>query len=110
MVITDTVGGVVDRWLGFHYDLSDDVLYLRSAAHPESPSFGEETADGLILLRHADTDEPVGLTVVNWRKRSGRVALPDSLGELGREIEADAKRFAAQAGLEAPTPEAVTAG
>ncbi len=107
MVITDTVAGVIDGWLCFHYDLRDDVLYLRSAAHPENPSFGEEMADGLILLRSADTDEPLGLTVVNWRKRSGRAIVPDSLEELSREIEGDAKPLAAQAGLQ---PEAVTAG
>jgi len=110
MVITDTVAGVIDRWLCFHYDLRDDVLYLRSAAHPETSSFGEETADGLILLRNADTDEPLGLTEVSWLKRSGRPGVPDSIGDLSRAIEADAKQLASRAGLEAPRPEAVTAG
>ena len=110
MVITDTVGGVIDRWLCFHYDMRDDVLYLRSAAHPETPSFGEETADGLILLRDADTDEPLGLTVVSWLKRSGRADMPDSLDALGRLIESDAKQLSARVGLEAPASEPVTAG
>lgn len=56
---------------------------------------GEETDDGLILLRDAQTDAPIGLTVVNWWQRFGRGPLPDSIGELQRQIEPWAGKLAA---------------
>ena len=95
MVVTDVIEGVVDETLWFHYDITNDVLYLRLASHRERSTVGEETPDGFILLRDAETDEPAGLTVVNWWKRFGKGELPDSLSELERLIEPWARRLAA---------------
>ena len=48
-----------------------------------------------MLLRREDDDRPVGLTVVNWWKRFGKGALPDSLEEIARLIEPLAMKVAA---------------
>jgi hypothetical protein len=95
MVITDTIEGVVDEVLWFHYDLTGDVLYLMLASHRASRTVGEETPDGYILLKDVETDQPVGMTIVNWWKRFGHGALPDSITELQRLIEPWARRLAA---------------
>ena len=47
MVTTDTVEGVVDGSLWFHYDLTNDVLYLQLLSTRGQETFGEETDDGL---------------------------------------------------------------
>jgi len=79
--------GIINRNLWFHYDVDGDVLYLRFVSERDTPTLGEETPDGFILLRREDDDRPVGLTIVNWWKRFGTGNLPDSLEELGRLIE-----------------------
>jgi hypothetical protein len=95
MVITDTLEGLIDDALWYHYDAANDVLYLRLRSKRETPALGEETDDGLILLRDEQTDQPVGLTVVNWWKRFGQGAFPDSLSEIQRRIEPWAQQLAA---------------
>jgi hypothetical protein len=95
MVMTDTLEGTVDGVLWYHYDIANDVLYLRLAAQRETPTVSEETPDGLLLLRSQADDQIVGLTVVNWWKRFGTGSLPDSIKELERNIEPWAKRVAA---------------
>src|SRR5436190_19230963 len=92
---TETIEGLVGGKVWFHYDVTGDVLYLRASAHRNSPAVGEETDDGLLSLRHEVTDEPVGLTVVNWWKRFGRGQFPDSIKELESRIEPWARRVAA---------------
>ncbi len=95
MVVTESIEGVVDNVLWYHYDIPNDVLYLRLLAHRQSPSVSEETPDGLLLLQHADTGQPIGLTLVNWWKRFGSGALPDSIKQLEKRIEPWASRIAA---------------
>jgi hypothetical protein len=95
MVVTDTIEGVVDGSFWFHYDLANDVLYVRLASWREGETVGEETSDGFILLRDAEAGRAVGLTVVNWWKRFGQGVRPDSLSELQRRIEPWARRLAA---------------
>jgi hypothetical protein len=95
MVAIDTLEGSFDGTLWFHYEPGDDVLYLRLAARRDVETLGEETDDGLILLRDARTNDPVGLTIVNWWKRFGRGPLPDSLTEIQDQIEPWAKKIAA---------------
>ncbi len=95
MVVTESIEGVVDNVLWYHYDIPNDVLYLRLLAHRQSPSVSEETPDGLLLLQHADTGQPIGLTLVNWWKRFGSGALPDSIKQLEQRIEPWASRIAA---------------
>lgn len=95
MVFTDTIEGVIDTVLWFHYDLSNDVLYLRLAADRTTPVYAEETPDGYLLERREDTDQVVGLTVVNWWKRFGLGKPPDSLRDLEHSIEPWARKLAA---------------
>jgi hypothetical protein len=92
MVTVDTIKAVVDGVLWFHYDLTNDVLYVRLASHRESACVGEETPDGLVLLRDERAEQPVGMTVVNWWKRFGVGEPPDSQAELRRLIEPWARR------------------
>lgn len=95
MVTLDTLEGTVNGVLWYHYDVGNDVLYLRLASRRNSEALGDETDDGLILLRDAKTDEPVGLTVVNWWKRFGEGPLPDSIREFQRQVEPWGGRLAA---------------
>jgi hypothetical protein len=95
MVVPETLEGIINHTLWFHYDVDGDVLYLRLASERNMPALGEETPEGFVLLRREDDDRPVGLTVVNWWKRFGKGALPDSLEELGRLIEPLGGRVAA---------------
>lgn len=94
-VIADTVEGVVDEAIWFHYDLRDDVLYLRLADRRGTPAIGEETDDGFILLRAEDDGSAIGLTVVNWWSRFGQGDRPDSIRQLARCIEPWTERLAA---------------
>jgi hypothetical protein len=87
MVITDTIEGMIDGNIWFHYDISDDVLYLRLADRHDAAGIGEETPDGFIVLRDEETDGVIGLTVVHWWRRFGRGRLPDSLATLQAAIE-----------------------
>jgi len=95
MVKTDTLEGTIDEVLWYHYDLANDVLYLRMADKRDIATCAEETSDGYLLLRSQDTNETVGLTVVNWWERFGEGSLPDSLRELESLIEPWAKKCAA---------------
>ena len=94
MVKVDTIEGTVGDVLWCHYDLANDVLYLRLAAHRDAKTYAEETADGFLQLRREDDDTVVGITVVNWWKRYGRGAFPDSIRELEQAIEPWAKKLA----------------
>jgi len=95
MVKIDALEGTVDDVLWYHYDLANDVLYLRFAAQRDVATYAEETPDGFLVLRRQDTDEVVGMTIVSWWKRFGTGSLPDSLRELERYIEPWAKKLAA---------------
>lgn len=81
----------------FHYDLSNDVLYLRLAEARETEAYGDEDDSGLIVLRSQADDRPLGLTVVNWWKRFGAGLLPDSVKEIAARIEPWAERARAAA-------------
>jgi hypothetical protein len=93
--MADTIEGTVDRRLWYHYDLTNDVLYLRLLDHRNTETVSEESPDGVLLLRRLDTDEVVGMTVVNWWKRFGGGGTCDSLRELERRIEPWGQRLAA---------------
>ena len=94
MVKVDTIEGVVDEVLWCHYDLTDDVLYLRLIAGRHTATLAEETPDGLVLERRED-DKVVGITIVSWWKRFGSGSVPDSIHALEQAIEPRAKRLAA---------------
>ena len=95
MVTVDTLEGVINNSLWYHYDVGNDVLYLRLASRRSGEALGDETDDGLILLRDALTNDPVGLTIVSWWKRFGHGPLPDSISEIQRQIEPWANKLAA---------------
>ena len=95
MVKVDTIEGIVDDVLWCHYDIADDVLYLRLVAHRQAPAYSEETEDGLLMVHRQDNDQVVGMTVVNWWRRFGSGPLPDSIQELERAIEPWAQKLAA---------------
>lgn len=95
MVITDVIEGTIDGVVWYRYDLTNDVLYMRLAAERETRTVGEETPDGLVLLRREDNDEPVGITIINWWKRFGDGPLPDSIRQIARHIETWKDKIAA---------------
>ncbi len=95
MVKVDTIEGTVDDVLWCHYDITNDVLYLWLTKHRTAPTYSEETDDGFLLNRREDNDEVAGMTIVNWWKRFGSGALPDSIKQLEQRIEPWASRIAA---------------
>lgn len=95
MVVIDTLEGLINDTLWYHYDVGGDVLYLRLESRRLSKTVGEETDEGLILLRDQTTDEPVGMTIINWWKRFGQGNLPDSISEIQKQIEPWAQKVAA---------------
>ncbi len=76
----------------FHYDTSNDVLYLRLSSARDVDACGEEDNSGLIILRALTDDRPVGMTVVNWWKRFGAGSVPDSVKEIAARVEPWAER------------------
>lgn len=42
MVVAETLEGLVDHCLWFHYDIANDVLYLRLASHRQFETVAEE--------------------------------------------------------------------
>jgi hypothetical protein len=95
MVTTDTIKGIVDDRFRFHFDLFADVLYTRLLSPVDTPSIGDLTEEGDILLRDEKTDAVIGLTVVSWWKRFGQGDLPDSIAEIQEHIEPLARTVAA---------------
>jgi hypothetical protein len=95
MVSVDTLEGIIDNILWFHYDVGNDVLYLRQSEHRQTDVVGEETPDGFLLMRSLDTNQIVGLEIVNWWKRYGKGPLPDSLAQVAKMIEPWRGRVAA---------------
>jgi hypothetical protein len=102
MVIADTLEGVVDECISFHYDFASDVLYLRLIDKKDAPAIGEETPDDLTLFRHEETDVVIGLDVISWWKRFGGGASRDSFQDLERHIETMANRLKSEAGVSPP--------
>ncbi len=95
MVKVDTIEGIVDGILWCHYDISNDVLYLRLVEHRQTPAYSEESQDGFLVVRRQDNDQVIGMTVVSWWKRFGDGELPDSIHELEKAIEPWAQKLAA---------------
>ena len=95
MTVLETLEGVLEGKFWFHYDVRNDVLYVRLDSRRRARALGEETDDGLILLRDSKTDEPIGLTIVNWWKRFGKGALPDSIAQIQKRIAPLSRRIAA---------------
>ena len=78
MTTLDTLEGVVNGSVSYHYDATADVLYLRRAGTLDLLTLGEETDDGLIELRGEQSGELVGITIVSWWKRFGNGTFLDS--------------------------------
>ncbi len=95
MVRIETLEGLIDGRLWYHYDVASDVLYLRLASQREVEAVGEETDDGFILLRDPQSGGSIGLTIVSWWKRFGAGSLPDSITEIQQRIEPLACKIAA---------------
>jgi hypothetical protein len=75
-VEVDTLQGSLGDSIWFHFDLDNDVLYLRDQATRNEPVFGEEDPDGFTVLR-TDDGKFAGMTIVTYWERFGS-------GELGR--------------------------
>ena len=93
--VTDTIEGIINGTILYHYDVGSDVLYVRLLGHLQSPTLGDENDDGIIEEYLEDTDQLVGFTIVGWWQRYGTGQLPDSLAEIRRHVEPAAARLAA---------------
>jgi hypothetical protein len=95
VISLDTLEGTIDGMLWFHYDAGNDVLYLRLSEHRQTEVVGEETPEGLLLMRSLDTNQIVGLEIINWWKQYGKGPLPDSVTQVAKMIEPWRGRVAA---------------
>jgi hypothetical protein len=66
----DTLQGTLDDAVWFHLDLSNDVLYFRLQETRQEPVFGEETPEGITLLR-TEEGHVAGMTIVHYWRRFG---------------------------------------
>ena len=95
MVAIDTLEGMIDGGLWYHYDVgSGCALPAPCFAARDTAAVGEETDDGFILLRGERT-RPIGLTIVSWWKRFGQGQLPDSISQIQSQIEPWGRKLAA---------------
>ncbi len=92
-VTVETIEGMIEETCWFQYDMLDDVLYLHLESHRDAPTTGETDKEGARLLRHAETGEPVGLSVFNWWRRFGDGPRPDGLSALCEQIVPWARRI-----------------
>ena len=92
MGTTEAIEGMINE-LWYHYDIRNDVLYVRRGAATDATTYGEESDDGFIVLRRGADDLVVGMTVVKWWKRFGQGALPDSLLEITRRVETTTRQL-----------------
>ena len=89
----DTIEGVLEGGIQYHYDVGSDVLYLRLVNTVGREAYSEDTEEGLTLVRDWQTDELVGLTVVSFWKTLGEGDLRQAtLGAVESAIEAVAER------------------
>jgi uncharacterized protein YuzE len=95
MVTTDTIEGIINGTISYHYDVTSDVLYIRLMADMKTPAIGDENDAGEIELRDEKTDRLIGITIVSWWKRFGQGSLPDSISEIAKRVEPLATRIAA---------------
>lgn len=95
MVTIETVEGLINAVVSYHYDVFADVLYLRLRTEMQTPALGDENDDGDIELRAEADNRLIGITIVSWWKRFGHGELPDSISEIQKHIEPLAGRVAA---------------
>ncbi|MBI5832882.1 MAG: hypothetical protein HZB16_11330 [Armatimonadetes bacterium] len=73
--------------LFYHYDVRNDVLYLRLLAHRDDEVYGEEDASGSHVMRLLDDDQVVGLTVVGYWRQYGTGGDPLSQPDWQQAVE-----------------------
>lgn len=95
MTSIETIEGIINGTIWYHYDVSGDVLYLSLLSDMQTPAIGEETDDGFIERREESTGRLIGVTIVSWWKRFGQGPLPDSIAQIQAHIEPLAQRVAA---------------
>ncbi|MBI2301946.1 MAG: hypothetical protein HYU66_23840 [Armatimonadetes bacterium] len=73
----NTIEGIYNGVLRYHYDVSGDVLYLRLLGTVEDEVYGDDEDErGRIPIRSVDTDRLVGFTVWSfWRRSAANAAL-----------------------------------
>ena len=69
------------------YDSRFDTLYV--ALGDKSNSYGDDSADDIILMRDMDTDEITGFTVLSFLRKYARAALPKLPQHLNISFERD---------------------
>ena len=69
------------------YDKRFDTLYIAFA--DKSNSYGDDSADDIILMRDIDSDQITGVTVLSFRKKYQSHTLPQLPKSLGISLEKD---------------------
>ena len=93
-VSVSSIEGVWGQVLHYHFDLDNDVLYLRLLSKMDVETYGEDTEDGFTLLRSLDDDSPVGMVIVSYWKRLGTGVVEDAtLRTLEESVERIGRRL-----------------
>ena len=97
MVTTNTIEGIINATLWFHYDVHNDVLHLQFVSTRGQETFGEETSDGLLLFR-TDDEHIAGMTIVDYWKRFGSGDIETlTLSLIQQQVEKAADRLSVAA-------------
>jgi len=70
---------MAEKKLDIQYDQSADVLYCSFG--PPQEAVGEEVTEGIVVRRHPNTNDVVGVTVIDFSRRLEMATVPS--GEPG---------------------------
>ena len=74
---SNMIEGTIEDTIWFHYDLDNDVLYMRYVSMEGHRAFGEETDEGFTEF-YTEDDRFVGMTIIYFWKQFGKGALADA--------------------------------
>lgn len=83
----ETVEGVWNDLLHYHYDVLGDVLYLRLITRRTDEVYGVEDDDGQHILRSLKDDTVVGMTIVGYWRQFGTDDAPLATSDWQQAIE-----------------------
>jgi hypothetical protein len=84
----DTIEGIWQGRLSYHYDRFADVLYVAHVDDVAEEAYGEEDEQGFHVMRSLADNRLVGLTVLSFWRRYGRGEMAGlSAADLERTLE-----------------------
>lgn len=83
----ETIEGVWQDVLHYHYDVPRDVLYLRLNSRRDEEVYGEEDDHGFYVMHSLADDTIVGMTIVDFWQQHGEAPSPALQSDLVQRLE-----------------------